>query len=411
MKYLVYIITIISISFSFSYAQFDDYNLDFKANIKSNDGKQIFALFNRGNVDDEIEGYILLTRDNNIIEGSIQKNGFNFLDPKIFKTRAGSPGMERIINNISTKDITTMVDDIKVEKVFSFEITPVIFDMQSDSLNFLIKGAFYDLESKDNNYNCYNLNYNINLSYKVIKSQFNKTVLLDFFGEHFKGYNCSFTFTKIKKSEEYLYINNNQNLIDGIKKSTAESKIPSNYRMRVGAEYVRYEDSPTKFIAFPPVDYLLRVKQSSLSPVNSLVDKQYNNKESLPVEVYSAELDFPFEVYNKEKSELYKNYKTKKEIFRSKYSVIVVPISLEDDTLTLDIILDYSKITLDNIPRWTTIKKRVKYQPDLPLVITLPKENWSANFTRDGEVYDIYGYSDVEKYIREFLIISVEFAK
>ncbi len=89
----------------------------------------------------------------------------------------------------------------------------------------------------------------------------------------------------------------------------------------------------------------------------------------------------------------------------------MVPISLNGDTLTADVFLNYSKITLDNIPRWTPIKKRVKLIQGYPIAINLPRENWSANFSRDGEKYNIYGYSDYERYVNEYLLISFDSIK
>jgi hypothetical protein len=412
MRYLIYIIIIISISFTFSYAQFDDYNLDFKADIKSNDGKQIFVLFNRGDVNDVIEGYILITRSYHNIEGSIQKNGFNFLDPKIFEVGIENLRRNWVQNNFDIKDIEGMTNGIKVEKVFSFEITPEILNIQSDTLKYYIKGVFYDLTTKNDSYDLLNLNYNISLSYKLLEIPFNKSIPLDIFNEQFKNYKCSFTFTKIKKSEDNLYINDNQYLMDGIKQSAGESRLPHDVRFNIGLEYLRnVEVNPTQMITFSPDNYLLRVQQYSLDPFSALVDKQYNSKTGLPVEAYNAELTFPFQLYNKEKFELYINYKARKEIFQSICSVSVVPISLDEDTLTADVFINYSKITLDDTPRWTPIKKRLKIIQGIPLAINLPKENWSANFIRDGEKYDIYGYSDFERYVSEYLILTFDSVK
>ena len=412
-KYLLFTIVVSLISFITALAQSSNYVLDFKAVIKSNDGIQKLVLFNRGNIDDVIEGYILITRGNHNIEGRIQKGGFNFLDPKVFELGLASLQHTWVKNNFPIKNIETMTNGVDVEKVYSFEITPEILNIQSDTLSFYIKGAFYDLTKQNDKYSEFNLNYDVNLSYKLFKIPFNKSIPLDFFNEQFKDYSCSVMFSKIKKPEEYLSIQNNQPLFSGIKQSAAESTLPPDARFKIGAEYMRTNaDNQTHSIVFSPSGYLMRIQQHSLIPVNELVDKQFDQKVDLPVDAYHAELSFPFQLYNKEKSELYKSYKTEKEIFRSKYNVVVVPIALDADTLTADLFLNYSKITLnDNIPRWTPIKKRVKLIQGLPLAIDLPKENWSANFTRDGERYDIYGYSDYERYVNEYLLISFDSIK
>ena len=40
--------------------------------------------------------------------------------------------------------------------------------------------------------------------------------------------------------------------------------------------------------------------------------------------------------------------------------------------------------------------------------IDYPHENWSAVFSRGGENYEIYGYSDYEKYVKEMLSIKLQ---
>ncbi len=417
MRYFLYTLIIGLISSCSAYAQFDNYHLDFKAVVKSNDGKQKLVLSNRGNVDDVIDGYIIISRGYQNIEGRIQKGGFNFLDPKIFEVGVESLRKKWVENNFPVKDIEAMTNGVDVEKVYSFQITPEILNIESDSLSFFIKGVFYNLIKQNDKYSPFNLNYDINLSYKLFKVPYNKNVPLDFFDEQLKEYNCSVRFSKIKKTEEYFSISNNQPLFDGIKQSTAESTLPPNVQFKIGAEFIRTNaDNKYNYLNFSPYtsyDYLLDVRQQSLVPINSLMDKQYNDRVDLPVNVYHAELTFPFQLYNKEKFELYKNYKTEKEIFRSKYNLVVVPISLNEDTLTADVLLNYNKISLnDNIPRWTPIKKRIKLIQGYPSVaINLPKENWSANFTRDSESYDIYGYSDFERYVNEYLLISFDSVK
>ncbi len=296
-------------------AQMNNYHLDFRAVVQSNDGVHKLILFNRGDVDGVIDGYILITRSNHNIEGRIQKNGFSFLDSKIFEVGIKSLRRKWVKNNFPVKDIETMTNGVDVEKVYSFEITPEILNIQSDSLSFYIKGAFYDLTKQNKNKEC-NLNYNIDLSYKLYKIPYNKTIPLDFLNRKLEDYNCSIKFIKIKKSEEYLSIENNQPLFYGIKKSVSESEFPPSARFKIGVEFIRANaESQYQSIVFSPFNFLLRVQQHALVPVNSLIDKQNSNRVELPVDVYHAELKFPFRLYNKEKSERYKNYKTKKKYF------------------------------------------------------------------------------------------------
>ncbi len=414
MKNLLISFIAVTIFSCFLNAQTDNYRLDFKLVVKSKDGRQKLVLFNRGNIDAATDGYILITRGYKNIEGQIQKGGFNFLDPKIFEVGIESLRRKWVENNFPLKDVTVMSNGIDVQKVYSFEIKPEVINIQSDSISFFIKGAFYDLLSPNAGLDEFNSNYNINLTYKLFKVPYNKSVSLDFLNEQFKDFTCSVTFKKIRKQDEYLSIKNNQHLFDGIKQSAGESTLPHNVRFNIGAEFMRTKaDDKDHYIYFSPYNFLLRIQQHSLIPKNKLIDKPFDNSADLPVDAYYAEMTFPFRLYNKEKAELYKDYKTKKEIFRSKYNVVVVPVSLNEDTLTADVFLNYSKISLDDdIPRWTPIKKRIKLiEGNLPVALDLPKENWSANFTREGERYNIYGNSDFERYVNEYLLLSFHSVK
>lgn len=417
MKYFLYTLIIFIIFFCSLRGQSENYHLDFKATIKSNDSKQELVLFNRGNIDDVIDGYILITKNNRNIEGKIQKGGFNFLEPSVFEIGVESLRRKWVENNFPINDVTNLTNGVDIEKVYSFEITPVILNIQSDSLNFYIKGVFFNLKKQNDKVEEYNLNYDVHFSYKLFKIPYNKIIALDFLDKQFKDYTCSIIFNKIKKLDEYLSIKNDEPLFNGIKQSASESTLPTNLLLNIGTGFIRTKaDNEYQYMIitpYAPYNFLLSIQRLSLEPINALVDKQYNDRAKLPVDAYRAELTFPFQLYNKEKVEIYKNYKTEKEIFQSKYNMVVVPISLNEDTLTADVFLNYSKISLnDGIPRWTPIKKRIKLiEGNPPIALDLPKENWSANFTREGEKYDIYGYSDFERYVNEYLLLSFNSVK
>lgn len=38
----------------------------------------------------------------------------------------------------------------------------------------------------------------------------------------------------------------------------------------------------------------------------------------------------------------------------------------------------------------------------------MPKENWTAAFEKEGEKYQIYGYSDFERFVNEYIFINFE---
>ncbi len=178
--------------------------------------------------------------------------------------------------------------------------------------------------------------------------------------------------------------------------------------LNLGVEFVR-TDSKTEFFGGPAPkgETLLRDQHYHLNVVDCLKDELSGTEFELPVPVYSTQLKFPFRLYNPDKENLYQKYRTGNEVLNSRYNVFLIPISYTNDTLTVDLFLVYSKLNLnDGIQRWTPIKKRLSFISWSK--IQLPKENWSANFSRQGEDYDIYGYSDFERYINEYLFITLE---
>ncbi len=219
MKFKLSIIFVLALLIKCSYGQTDNYNLDFKAKIKSNDGVNKLILFNRGELNSVIQGYVLLTRGYHNIEGRIKKGGFNFLDHKIFEVGIESLRKNWVKNNFPINDVIAISNGVNVDKVYSFEITPMILNYKSDSLSFYIKGVFYNLTKGSGKQDEYKLNYDVDFSYKLYKIPFDKDFTLDFFSDHFKNYKCTIRFSKINEADKELVINNNEPLFEGIKKS------------------------------------------------------------------------------------------------------------------------------------------------------------------------------------------------
>ncbi len=124
--------------------------------------------------------------------------------------------------------------------------------------------------------------------------------------------------------------------------------------------------------------------------------------------IYIVKFEFPFVLKDEEKKNEYNKYTTYEKILKSTYEVIIVPISYENDELTVDLFIKWEKLNIgDFLQRWTPIKKRIviNYVNSWNVYFNLPKEKWTANFTRDGQNYDISGYYDYEKYIDETLNI------
>ena len=165
------------------------------------------------------------------------------------------------------------------------------------------------------------------------------------------------------------------------------------------------KQGPYKFFAYVSQPILQKYFLIQKERTNS--STQVFDKTNFKTPVYYAQFTLPFELFDAKKMELFDKYKTKEKIFQSKYTLLLVPISATNDGITADLFIQYTKLNIDDgIPRWTPIKKRIIIPHGKGLRIDLPKENWSANFTRASEQYDVYGYSDYERYIDETIVIS-----
>jgi hypothetical protein len=230
--------------------------------------------------------------------------------------------------------------------------------------------------------------------------KYNEPVELEMFDKLFPERKFSAMFWR--SGNEPFAIKDNERLFDAVKESADESEI-GDEKYSFDVEFIRTEATDEfkfKFIA--------KHQALNLPATKAIVNLENGEEVKLPIEIYYGKLQFPFVLYNKEKAKRYSSYKTKEKIFQSTYDFVIVPIKLTGDSLTYDLFLNYSKLNLgDGISRWTPIKKRITIARDWAFAeIKLPKENWSANFTRGGERYDIYGFSDVESYIDESVRIK-----
>ncbi len=404
MKKIIKLFTMFLFTSGLVIAQSSNYSLNMKMVITSPDTQKI-TLNHIGEMDEAIEGYYRISRYDDPFYGknaSLQPGGFSFLDSEVFGGYAEIMSKKWIQNKFPVEDIETMTNGMDIQKVLSFQIKPVVIDADSDTLNLLIKYAVYDfIKQKD-----YDLNfdYNVRLFYKLVHIQYEEEITLNFINEQFKNHNITFQFTKEKMGGKYLTIKNEASLFTEIQKSASESML-TNSEFNIDIELTQYNESAVNLIA-PKAKY----QEQNLPSVKIIADNTTNEKAELPIKIYYGKLNFPFILYNTQKEKLYKNYKSKENVFQSTYNIIIVPIDLVGDSLTFDFFINYSKLNLnDNIPRWTPIKKRLTIGNEGGTIsITLPKENWSANFTRSGEHYDIYGYPDFERFVKEQLHVKYE---
>jgi hypothetical protein len=401
MKKIIEVLTLFLLTSVLGNARSGDYELNMKMVITSPD-TQMIILNHSGKMDEAIEGYYFVPRYKTAFNEQIaglQPGGFSFLDPNIFGGIVEQISAKWIKNKFPMQDIETMTNGMHIQKILSFQIKPVVIDVESDTLSLLIKYAVFDFV-KQKDY-ALNYDYNVKLFYKMVHTPFDKELSFDFIDEVFENYEITFRFAKRKKGGEYLTIKNEASLFAEIKKSATESNlINSDYSFDI--ELIRYDE-----VAVNQFPHIAKYQEQNLPFVRIIEESKTHEKTKLPAKIYYGRLNFPFILYNTQKEELYKNYNTKGNIFQSTYDIIIVPIKLVNDSLTFDLFINYSKLNLDDdIKRWTPIKKRIQ----IPLVwgissISLPKENWSAFFSRSGEEYAIYGYSDFERFLNEYIII------
>jgi hypothetical protein len=388
-------------------AQDSSFEIGWTLTISTADNSQKVSLFQNKNVDEPFEGYFICTEYEKLLEGKIVKGGFNFLDPKIIGglTELKFFRQQWVGNKFPLRDIETMTSPLDVEKAISFNIYPQEQTDFSDSVSLFFKYAVCKL-LKRNNGDYLNSDFNINVRYKLVKIPFGQTVSFDFLDNDFVPFNIFLSVVKKHKAESILTVDENFVLAKEITNSAKQSKLKGT-DFNFNIEFVAIDSLKQLYNKKSSFNnFLNRIKQEGINSVNCL--KSDNDKINLPINIYQCKLSFPFQLYNIQKENAYKNYKTRADIFRSEYNIILVPISYEKDILTADLFVDYKKIIPDDLPRWTPIKKRIQIQKDIGVRINLPKENWSANFIRSGEKYEIYGYSDYERFVNELIIINFE---
>jgi len=387
-----------------SSAQSKSYKLNMRMIIETSDTQSVILNYS-GSPDEAIEGYYLQPRFENIYtpNAALRKGGFSFLDANIFGGFVETLSKKWIKNNLPVSDIASIANGLAPAKVLSFQIKPIIVDEKSDTLNLLVKYAV--LNYWNNRESQLNFTPHVQLFYRWLRVKYNENIEFKIFEKLFDG--CKFTARFWKGKYKSYIIKSNNKLFEAIKKSTEESKIHGvNFSFNIGL--IRTDETDRfkyRFIA--------KYQGQNLPSTEILVNSEDNESVRLPAKIYFSRLQFPFVLYNTEKAKRYAQYKTKDEIFQSTYDVVIVPINITEDSLTYDLFLNYSKLNLgDGIPRWTPIKKRITVSKYWSFAeVELPKENWSANFTRKGEQYNIYGYSDFEQFVNEVLCIKFKVLK
>ncbi|RJP70232.1 MAG: hypothetical protein C4539_06485 [Ignavibacteriales bacterium] len=405
MKKLLLVSIILFLTRGFAQSSSNEFEWNFT--ICTADDLQKVSLNKNQNNGEALEGYFLFTSYDKLLDGKIVKGGFNFLDPEIIGGLTGSSFLREqwVNNNLPLQDLETMTSPLDVEKAISFNILPQGNNNNKDSVSLFFKYAIFS-NIKWNNGNYLNSDFNIDIHYKLIKIPFGKQVSFDFLDKDFNPFKITVCVKKKNKDENSIYVEKNSLLENELINSASQSK-PRKTNLKFDVEFLSIDSLKQLYNNRTTFgDIVTSVKQKGIESFKSLQNDF--NKTELPVDIYRCVLEPPFHLYNTQKEEAYKNYKTREEIFKSTYNIILVPISYKEDVLKADLFINYKKINPDETERWTPIKKRITIQKDVGTRISLPKENWSANFTRSGEKYEIFGYSDYERFVNESIIINFE---
>lgn len=408
MKKLFTFVFVLVINVCLVFAQAEESKLLFKLNVKSKDNSQILNLLSACRSNEVIEGYVLLTNYEKILDGKIVKGGFSFLDSKVFGLALENMQKKWVENDFPIKDLEVLTNGVDVSKILSFKIKPILLNPGDDSISLFFQYCVYNLKKQNEEFYDFDFDYNIKFFYKLVKIPFNSPTTFDFIEEHFKDYDLVFLIEKNKKNDQITFQHDQLNFFREVINSAKESKLIG-AKLEASVDFIRTDRDGLMFgNNLLRSDFLLRVRQNSFEKKETLLDETTNEQFSLDIPIYYAGLNFPFRLFNPEKEKLYAGYKTRENIFQCNYDIILVPMNYTYDTLTVELFITYSKLNLDNIQRWTPIKKRLQFIKQTPVEVYLPKENWSANFTISNERYEIYGYSDYERYANEYLLIYLE---
>ena len=368
----------------------------------SKDGKYSCKINSVLERDGYFAGYFLIPRYNSYFIGKLG-HGYDFINYETTGTEVDFLVPKWIENNFQLGDLEGFSQGPDVQTTISLQINPFYSnDMKSNKKAFVAKFAVLSPKRKTQ-YSAFDQDCDVKLFYKLLYPDSTGSLRVEYLNKAMPDYNFVLNISPVSRRDETLDLS--PQVFNEIKKSFNESAVFNNSFEFTTALGVY---PPEELGWFKGFGLLSNHEQVGFTRKYFLVSDFSPDTLKLEHPVYCANLKFPFRIYNDEKIKEYGHYKTKDDIFTSNYEIIIIPISYENGLLTADVILNYSKLNLnDGAERWTPFKKRLgfKYKEAL---IDLPQENWSAVFTRRNENYQIYGYSDYEKYVREMLSITVQ---
>jgi hypothetical protein len=395
-------VTLLSILFCtiHLWAQPIDSFISYDLQIISADSIQQLNLVHAFSYEETVSGYFYIEKNTNLLGGKYQKGGFDFLDSKLLDFSAKLSFQDPT----ASKDLDDFLTGTPLEKICTFQIIPNIADEYKDTISAILKYALYSRKSSPDSKGHLSTAFDISLHAGIIKIVNNKSTTISFLQELFPTHAISL---KIQKGQNPSFIRSDVSpvLLQSISEF-AQSNWQKDLRFDISAEFIKTADVGHINNGFPPRLYT-RIARQSMQYYSGIFDEQKGTAHPIGSGIYSTDMDFPFHLLNTEKEQLYKGYHAYADIARSRLVILLVPESISMDSLYATVYIGYRKINVDDIQRWTPIKKHVVLMKDAPTYISLPKENWNAVFTRSNEKYEIYGYSDFEKHVNEYICLTL----
>jgi len=395
--------------------------LKIKIKATSIDDRKQIVLHAHGELEDFYDGYIVFPNFMDRIQGGMQEGGFSFIDytglGTLFENKIQRENLAK--NKYPYGNLEVFSNGFDADKVLSFRVIPEFVDDKDDTVSVFIKYVLYDFEEGQPDY--FKWDAKINLYNKLMRMPLNEEIPFEFFDDKLSDYKLSIFLSRIERGNDLINIKNNK-LFEGIKESAKNCKPIGEkfkFELNFGKSNNLSGDSYSYFIGAP--------NGATQSNINLIDVESFNTvgfdseRVDLSNDIYHAKITTPFSIQNKEKAKKYESYSSRGKIFVSEYNVYFLPISIEGDSLVGDLFITIEKLKIgDEIERWSPIQKNVKMKIIkknrrsittnkfwASLVFQLPKENWSAFFSRSEEEYEIYGYSDYERFMNEYINIVI----
>ena len=378
-----------------------DRNLYFSARFSNENLTQQIFINENYKPGENIEGYFFISLMEQILEGKLVKGGFNFMSPEVFHLYSPEAQDQILKRHEPCGNVDSLSYGIRAERGISFYITPDYSSIKNDSVTILFKYYVFTIKAQNNN-GLNDVDYNLNAHYEHIRIPTNKNIEFDFLKKYFPEHNLEFMFG----DKESGLIKAPGIICEEIQKASQNS-LTDQKGLSISAEYLveRSPDNSFRMKIMEP-EFEKRIKCDVLQVAKAVFNSDNNKRISLQENIYGFSFSSPFRLYNTDKEKEYEKYETREQIFNSELDLNIIPLKLKKDTLEVTVFISAKKIKLDNVMRWTPLKISLSLPVNEPVKVHLPKENWSANFERKGEKYNIYGFTDYEKFVDEYIIIN-----